>query len=249
MVKDISEAEFQSAVLDRSGEVPVVVDFWAEWCGPCRQLGPTLEAEADKRDGDVDLVKVDVDSNQGLAQKFGVQGIPAVKAFRDGKVVEEFTGNLPPAQVATFFDGLAPSEADRLASSSDEAELRKALEMDPRLVEAARNLAKLLLARGEVDEVSGLLSGFAGDFAADGIIARSEIVAGGASDRLTGAFDAWDEGRHEDALKALQTEIAEADDPDVRDHLRRVMVSIFTEIGTASDLARQYRRRLALALS
>jgi putative thioredoxin len=132
MIRDVDEAAFQADVIDRSHEVPVVVDFWAEWCGPCRQLGPALEAEAKARGDDVDLAKVDVDSNQAISQSFGIQGIPAVKAFKDGKVVAEFTGAIPPAQVAEFFNGLVPSEAERLAGSGDEADLRRALELDPR---------------------------------------------------------------------------------------------------------------------
>lgn len=248
MVKDIAEAEFEIAVVERSSEVPVVVDFWAEWCGPCRQLGPALEAEAAKRDGEVDLVKVDVDSNQGLSQRFGVQGIPAVKAFKDGKVAAEFTGAIPPAQVAAFFDQLAPSEADRLAHSDEEADLRRALEIDPRQAEAARKLARKLLTRGEPAEVGALLSPFAGDFAADGLVARAELAAN-AEGRLAEAFSAWDEDRQADALEALQEVIADCEDSGRRDQLRRVMVSIFTEIGTGSDLAREHRRRLALVLS
>ena len=81
---DATEADFERAVLERSKELPVVVDFWADWCGPCKQLSPALEAAEGKRDGEVVLAKVDVDSNQALATRFGVQGIPAVKAFRDG---------------------------------------------------------------------------------------------------------------------------------------------------------------------
>jgi putative thioredoxin len=247
MIRDVSENDFQTAVIDRSNEVPVVVDFWAAWCGPCRQLGPALEAEAKKRGDDVDLAKVDVDSNQALAQSFGVQGIPAVKAFRDGKVVEEFTGAIPPAQVAAFFNGLVPSEADRLASSTDEADLRRALELDPKQAEAATSLARLLLARDEHAEAQELLEPIAGDFLAEGLLARAELATGGESPG--DAFEAWDDGRHADALDALQAAIADEQDVETRDRLRRVMVAIFTELGPSSELAREHRRRLALALN
>ena len=101
---DVTESNFQTAVLDRSRTVPVVVDFWAEWCGPCRQLGPVLERAVEARAGKVELVKVDVDANPLLAQTYGIQSIPAVKAFRDGNVVSEFIGAQPPAAVERFLD-------------------------------------------------------------------------------------------------------------------------------------------------
>ena len=246
MVLDVDESGFQAAVVDRSHEVPVVVDFWAEWCGPCRQLSPALEAEAGKRGDDVDLVKVDVDGNQALAQSFGVQGIPAVKAFKDGKVVDEFTGAVPPAQVAAFFNGLVPSEADRLAGSSEEADLRRALELDPKQARAAIGLGRILIARGETAEAATLLAPFEADFVAAGLAARAELAEAGAGP--DDAFDAWDEGRHEAALEALQTAVGAAEGED-RDRLRRVMVAIFTELGPESELARNHRRRLALALT
>src|SRR5688572_12857256 len=112
MVFDADDSTFRQSVLERSAEVPVVVDFWAAWCGPCRQLTPALEAAANARDGRVDLAKVDVDRSPILSQTYRIQGIPAVKAFRDGKVMSEFTGAAPPAQVEQFFDALVPSEAD-----------------------------------------------------------------------------------------------------------------------------------------
>ncbi|MDQ3742114.1 MAG: thioredoxin, partial [Actinomycetota bacterium] len=130
-VIDVTDATFQQEVVERSKELPVVVDFWAEWCGPCRQLGPLIEREANAREGDVVLAKLDTDANQRTAMQFGIQGIPAVKAFKDGKVVDEFVGAQPPPVVQRFFDALVPSEAERLAGADDEASLRRALELEP----------------------------------------------------------------------------------------------------------------------
>ena len=158
-IYNVGEADFQQRVLERSRELPVVVDFWADWCGPCKQLTPVLERAATARAGKVELAKVDVDRNRGLQSAFHIQGIPAVKAFRDGSVAAEFTGALPPAQVESFFDSLVPSEADELARSGEEADLRRALELEPTHPEARRALGRLLLGRGETDEALGLLEG------------------------------------------------------------------------------------------
>src|SRR5215207_4971570 len=246
-VKDVDEARFAHDVVERSKEVPVVVDFWAAWCGPCRQLTPALENATQARDGQVELAKVDVDANQQLAAAFGVQGIPAVKAFKDGKVVNEFTGAIPPPQVEEFFDTLVPSEADRLVkeSADDEDALRKALSLDPRHIDAAVALARLMIDRGAYDEAERVLEPFPQDFRATGLASRARLARD--RDDLGAAWTAWDEGDHETALETLQDAFATAEG-DEKDDLRKAMVGIFTELGADSDLARTHRRRMAAAM-
>jgi putative thioredoxin len=251
-VFDVAEADFEQRVIERSRELPVVVDFWAEWCGPCRTLGPALERAAQARAGKVELAKLDTDRNQRLAMRYGIRGIPAVKAFRDGTVAEEFTGAIPPPQVEAFFDRVVPSEADELAArgaaEQDEAALRRALELDARNAPAKQALGRLLLRRGHAQDALDLLEGSPGDFLAGGLAARAQLMLEG-HDELASAFEAWDEGDHERALELFQEALAAAEGPDLRDVLRRVMVGIFTELGADHPLAREHRRRLATALS
>jgi putative thioredoxin len=249
---DVNQADFEARVIERSREVPVIVDFWAEWCGPCRTLGPALESAVEKRAGEVELAKLDVDANQSIAAAFGIRGIPAVKAFRDGAVVDEFTGAVPPAEIERFLDRVVPSPADRLAMADDEGSLRRALELQPGHGPASRALARLLLQRGDTDGALELLDGLAGDFEAEGLAARARLAAANGSpadERLRGAFEAWDAGDHAAALEALQGEIADANDPGRRDLLRQAMVGIFTELGPGHPLASEHRRRLAAALN
>jgi putative thioredoxin len=146
---ETTDQSFARDVIDRSHEVPVVVDFWAVWCAPCRQLTPILEQAVDALDGQVDLVTVNVDENPRTALEYRVQGIPAVKAFRDGRMVDQFTGALPPQAVESFLRTLLPSEADRLVALGDEESLRKAIALEPDHPAALAALARLELAEDD----------------------------------------------------------------------------------------------------
>jgi putative thioredoxin len=239
---DVTEQDFETEVLERSKSVPVVVDFWAEWCGPCRALSPALEKAAETREGDVVLAKLDTDANPGLAQAFRIQGIPAVKAFKDGRVVDEFTGAIPPAQVEAFFDKLVPSEADRLVAAGDEASLRRALELAPARVDASTELAKLLFADGRREEARELVEKLPG-FQAEGLAARLRLEELGEDDEALQALDAGDIER---ALELLIAAMPSADGR--KDDLRRVVVAELDRLGVENPLARDARRRMATAL-
>jgi putative thioredoxin len=247
MCMDVSESTFQSVVIERSRTVPVVVDFWAEWCAPCRQLGPVIERAVAAREGKVELAKLDVDANPTLAQTYGIQSIPAVKAFRDGAVANEFVGAQPPAAVERFLDSLLPSEADELVAHGDEASLRRAVELQPSRADAAVPLARILYQQGEADDALELLRGVPGSFTGEGLSARIKLGRDAAAGpNLAGAFEAQDAGDYELALDLLIDALPSADG--ARDDVRRVIVGILDELGVDSPLARDSRRRLAAAL-
>jgi len=157
---EVTDTTFEQDVLERSKQVPVVVDLWAPWCGPCRTLGPIIEQVVGTTEGRVELVKVNVDENPRVSATFQVQSIPAVYALKDGKVVDGFIGALPEPAVAEFVERLAPAatEADELVAKGDEASLRRALELDADHEGAVVALAELLAERGESDEALSLLA-------------------------------------------------------------------------------------------
>jgi putative thioredoxin len=195
----------------------------------------------------VELAKIDVDANPGVSRSFGIQSIPAVKAFRDGRMVSEFVGAQPPAQVNAFLDSLLPSEADGLVAQGDEESLRRAVELEPSRADAAVPLARILLSRGDTDDALALLREIPGSFSADGLRARIELQR---RDELpvdlSDAFAALDAGDQETALDLLLAALPSADG--AKDDIRKIVVGILDELGVESQLARDSRRRLASAL-
>lgn len=267
-VFDVDTAAFPHAVVERSREVPVVVDFWAAWCGPCRTLGPMLEGAVDARDGTVLLAKVDVDAEPSLAQAYGVKGIPQVLGFRDGRAIAQFTGVVPADRIETFLDELLPTEADRAvlrarAATGDSAiaELRHALELDPRHREAAIGLAELLVTHdpGAAEE---LVRPHRPDPAAERVATRAELARSGGDvtaleDRV--ARDGEDgatllelgralaaRGDHGPAIERLLAAVAHGGP--TREPARDQLVKLFEVLGNEDERVRHARPRLARAL-
>jgi putative thioredoxin len=162
MVIDVTDGTFEAEVMTRSQSTPVVIDLWAEWCGPCRTLGPILERVIDATEGAVVLAKVDVDKNPAIAQAFRAQSIPAVFAMSKGQIVDGFIGAQPAHMVQEFVDRLVPSESETLiatlVTAGDELSLRKALELDPGSEPAIVALAEMLVQQGKSEEALGILA-------------------------------------------------------------------------------------------
>ncbi len=244
-VIDVTDATFQAEVIERSRQLPVVVDFWADWCRPCHMLSPIIEKAAKAREGKVVLAKLDTDNNRQAATTFQIQGIPAVKAFKDGRVVDEFVGAQPPPVVERFFDGLVPSEAEELVGAGDEASLRRALELEPANADARVALARLLLDRGDRDEALQVAEGAPGNFQAEGLAARIRLEDRGEPD-LQDAFAALDAGERERAVDLLIEALPTADG--AKDDIRQAVVAVLDDLGVDHPHARDARRRLAAAL-
>ena len=159
---DVTDVTFQSEVIDRSMQTAVIVDLWAEWCGPCRTIGPILERVTDATNGQVVLAKVNVDENPGVAQAFQVQSIPAVYALKDGQVIDGFVGAYPEHVIEQFVQSLVPSQEDQLVAqlvaAGDEASLRQALELEPANEDVIVALAELLVEREDHEEALQLLA-------------------------------------------------------------------------------------------
>ena len=271
-VFDVTEADFKRDVVDASSQRPIVVDFWAPWCQPCRQLGPLLEKLVNERKGAVALAKVNVDQAQRLAQYFHIEAIPAVKAFKDGQLVLEFDGVLPEQQLSEFLDQLGGTPVEESAEPEDPAALeqkfRKLIETDKENHKARVGLAKALLAQNKTEEILAILDPIPaeGDAAVEaaGIKARLEIaqlaqgLAGEATLRQRLAAEPKNAKLHyelgcvlgaaekyPEALAELYS-AAECDFKLASGSAREAMVRIFYVLGTDHELANEYRSKLVL---
>jgi len=270
-VVDVSESTFEREVIQASRQKPVVVDFWAPWCGPCRMLGPVLEKLAKEANGAWTLVKVNTDENQGLAMRYGIQGIPAVKAFHNGEVAAEFVGALPEPQVRQFIQKLGPGQAESATDAAAgllaahrwaeaEAGYRRAMS-DDQNASAVLGLAKALIAQGKGSEATLVLDAVSGDAAAVAadrlrsaaywLIASCgnvDEVDPTSTDRLfLLASEVGAKGDIQGALEGLIVVLRR--DKRYRDgEAQKIMLAYFDILGDSDPLAREYRNKLASVL-
>jgi putative thioredoxin len=271
-IVNVSQATFQTEVVEQSALRPVVVDFWAPWCGPCRTLGPTLERLTGEAGGAFRLAKLNVDENQEIAMRYGVQGIPAVKAFRNGQVVAEFVGAQPEPAVRQFLKGIAPNEGDRELTEATalltahrwvEAEevYRQIASANPANGQAALGLLKALLAQGNGSEADRVLAGFpngreSGDAERLRPLARFlvEAAQGPAcadAEDLDGLYcRAGKQIASGDMQGSMETilGVMQRNKRYRQDEPRLVMLGMFEILGDDDPLTRQYRNRLASVL-
>jgi putative thioredoxin len=274
-IRDVSIADFQAEVLLRSREVPVLVDFWAEWCGPCKTLSPLLERMTDAAEGAFELAKVDVDANQELAAQFGVQSIPTVVAIRNGKEVNRFTGALPETNISAFLETVLPNELDIMVDeartslvSGDTAGaehiLRQVLDAKPDHQDAGTSLAALLIDRGDIDDALIVLGKLIPDNDVERLQAAARLRQSAGDDisvlEAAAVADPTDDIAQLALARALaaRSEFEPALDRLLevvrhkgigREDARQAMVDIFGVLGNDHPLTPTYRRALATALN
>ncbi|MEI6401911.1 MAG: tetratricopeptide repeat protein [Actinomycetota bacterium] len=233
MAIDVTDATFERDVIERSLTTPVIVDLWAPWCGPCRTLGPILEKVTDATNGQVVMVKVNVDENPAISQAFRVQSIPAVYAVAGGQVVDGFVGAQPEHLVEQFVASLLPSPDDdlfvRLLEAGDEASLRQALDMQPDSEDVIVALAELLVADGRNDEALALLARIPETDLTRHIAALARVNLPPDDD-------------HDATLTALLDRVKDDDEA------RQQFVDILELMGPHDPRTAQYRRQLASRL-
>src|SRR5437763_1261236 len=259
-VIDRTDADFMERVVDESKRRPVLVDFWADWCGPCKQLSPVLERLAQEKGGRFLLAKMDVDRNQYTAAQFRVQSIPNVWAFVEGRPIDQFIGALPEQAVRQFIDRLLPTEADleaaqasRAVESGDveaaEGGFRDVLREDPDNRDARLGLARILADRGDLDEAHDLVRSLLPDPEAERVLSRIRVSGWSGvdgSDPLAAAKRMAAEGRWREALDAMLGAVRFS--PGDRDAAREAMVDVFAVLGDDDALTREFRGKLASAL-